>query len=162
MGKIKLFLVGFLGSIFIRVLGRTITLKESPGNYSRELEGQGEKVIYAFWHSLMLVPVYVGRNLGVKVLISQHTDGEYIAQVVQRLGHNVVRGSTTRGGCKGIVKLYKKCKRRQDLSGNNSRWSKRSQVYSATRDNFFRAEDWLSNTSSFIRPCKLLGTSKLG
>ncbi len=49
MGKIKLFLVGFLGSIFIRFLGRTITLEESPTNYSRELDGQGEKVIYAFW-----------------------------------------------------------------------------------------------------------------
>ncbi len=110
MGKIKLFLVGFLGSIFIRVLGRTITLEESPTNYSRELDGQDEKVIYAFWHSLMLVPVYVGKNLGVKVLISQHADGEYIAQVVQRLGHNVVRGSTTRGGARALLSFIKNVK----------------------------------------------------
>ncbi|MEE9260942.1 MAG: lysophospholipid acyltransferase family protein, partial [Candidatus Scalindua sediminis] len=49
-------------------------------------------------------------NLGVKVLISQHTDGEYIAQVIQRLGHNVVRGSTTRGGARALLSFIKNVK----------------------------------------------------
>ena len=58
----------------------------------------------------MLLPAYVGRNRNVKVLISQHRDGEYIAQIVQRLGYGVARGSTTRGGAKALLRMIKKIK----------------------------------------------------
>ncbi|MFQ5715167.1 MAG: lysophospholipid acyltransferase family protein [Candidatus Scalinduaceae bacterium] len=108
--KIKYFVIGFLGSILIRFLFSTITVEERPCNYAKNFKRQGKNVIYAFWHSFMLVPAYTGRNLGIKVLISHHTDGEYIAQVIQRLGHNVVRGSTTRGGTKALLSMIKKAK----------------------------------------------------
>ena len=67
-------------------------------------------MIYAFWHAHILVPSYVGRNLGAKVLISQHRDGEYVAQVVQWLGNDVARGSTTRGGARALLSMIKQVK----------------------------------------------------
>jgi lysophospholipid acyltransferase (LPLAT)-like uncharacterized protein len=112
--KIKYFLVGVLGSIFIRLLASTISITESPGKYPAKLRHQGKKVIYAFWHSSILVPAYVSRNLGLQVLISQHSDGEYIAQVIQRLGYNVVRGSTTRGGARALLSMIKKIKEEEN------------------------------------------------
>ena len=42
------------------------------------------------------------------MLISQHSDGEYIAQVINRLGFGVVRGSTTRGGIRALKALVDK------------------------------------------------------
>ena len=36
--------------------------------------------------ALMLIPAYVGRKSKIQVLISQHSDGEYIARVIKRLG----------------------------------------------------------------------------
>ncbi len=110
---IKYFLVGIFGSIFIRLLASVITIKEIPGKHSEELKRQGKKVIFAFWHSSMLVPAYAGRNLGLKVLISQHRDGEYIARVIQRLGNKVVRGSTTRGGARALLSMIKKIKKEE-------------------------------------------------
>ena len=71
---------------------------------------QGKYAIYAFWHAHMLLPAYVGKNRNVKVLISQHRDGEYIAQIVQRLGYGVARGSTTRGGAKALLRMIKQIK----------------------------------------------------
>lgn len=106
--EIKYFLIGVFGSIFIRLLAMTISITESPSRYPGKLKDQGKKVIYAFWHSSILIPAYVGRNLGLQVLISQHSDGEYIAQVIQRLGYNVVRGSTTRGGARALLSMIKK------------------------------------------------------
>ncbi len=108
--KIKYFLVGVLGSITIRLLFSTMSIKEIPAGYSQNLERQGKYAIYAFWHAHMLLPAYVGRNRNVKVLISQHRDGEYIAQIIQRLGYGVARGSTTRGGARALLKMIKKIK----------------------------------------------------
>ena len=108
--KIKYFLVGVLGSIVIRFLFSTMSIKEIPDGYSQNLERQGKRAIYAFWHAHMLLPAYVGRQRNVKVLISQHRDGEYIAQIVQKLGYSVARGSTTRGGAKALLKMIKKIK----------------------------------------------------
>ena len=114
LNNIKYFLVGISGSIFIRLLASTITIRETPGKRSEELKRQGKKIIFAFWHSSMLVPAYVGRNLGLKVLISQHRDGEYIARVIQKLGNKVVRGSTTRGGARALLSMIKKIKEEED------------------------------------------------
>lgn len=108
--KIKYFLAGVLGSIVIRLLFRTMSIKEIPAGCLRNLERQGKHAIYAFWHAHMLLPAYIGRNLNVKVLISQHRDGEYIAQIVQRLGYGVARGSTTRGGAKALLRMIKQIK----------------------------------------------------
>lgn len=108
--KMKYFLVGVLGSVIIRTLFSTMSIKEIPDGFSQNLEHQGKRAIYAFWHAHMLLPGYVGRNRNIKVLISQHRDGEYIAQIVQRLGYGVARGSTTRGGAKALLKMIKQIK----------------------------------------------------
>lgn len=108
LGRIKFFIIGFIGSIVIRLLIGTVKIEEKPNNYPKKLKQQGKDVVYAIWHSSMLASAYSGRNLGIKVLISHHTDGEYIAQVVKRLGFSVVRGSTTRGGVNALLDLLKK------------------------------------------------------
>lgn len=109
--KIKYFLVGVFGSILLRILFCTISIKEIPDAQAQKYKLQGKCMIYAFWHAHILVPSYVGRNIGAKVLISQHRDGEYIARVIQRLGNDVERGSTTRGGARALLSMIKNVKK---------------------------------------------------
>ncbi|TLD43223.1 MAG: hypothetical protein JETT_0392 [Candidatus Jettenia ecosi] len=59
---------------------------------------------------MLLIPAYVGKGSNIQVLISQHSDGEYIAQVIQRLGFGVIRGSTTRGGMRAVKAMVNKAK----------------------------------------------------
>lgn len=101
-------MIGFLGATFARILFSTVKIEEKPSGYPKQLKSQGKNVIYAYWHSFMLAPGYAARNLGIKVLISRHTDGEYIAQIAQQLGFNPVRGSTTRGGVNALLSMIKK------------------------------------------------------
>ena len=75
------------------VLGRRRVPKVDPV----DPRYRGQK-IYVFWHENILIPAYQYRVPSVRVLISQHADGELIAQTAQRLGFGVVRGSSTRGG----------------------------------------------------------------
>lgn len=105
--KIKFFFAGILGSLLIRLLICTIRIIERPDNYPERLIRQGKNTIFAYWHAFMLVPAYTARNLGIKVLVSRHADGEYITRVIERLGFTTVRGSTTRGGAKALLTMIK-------------------------------------------------------
>lgn len=108
MGKLKFFLVGILGSWVIKLLGITIRIDDEPKGFTEKTRNL--QVVYAFWHCMMLVPAYVGRSWRIQVLISQHSDGEYIARVIKWMGFGVVRGSTTRGGMRAAKAMVDKAR----------------------------------------------------
>ena len=108
--KIKFAILGILGSIIIRLLVRTLRIEERPKGLRQGFKERGEGLIYAFWHCMMLALAYVGKDSNIHVLISQHTDGEYIAQVIKRLGYGVIRGSPTRGGARAMINLVRKAR----------------------------------------------------
>lgn len=108
MKKLKFFIIGILGSWLIRLLGLTIRIDDMPKGFNEKTKNL--HAIYAFWHCMLLIPAYVGRRRRIQVLISRHSDGEYIAQVIKRLGFGVIRGSTTRGGIRALKALVDKAK----------------------------------------------------
>ncbi len=65
----------------------------------------GQPCLFAFWHARMLPLVITHRGRGGAVLVSRHRDGEWISQVLQRLGFLVARGSSTRGGGAGALQM---------------------------------------------------------
>ena len=62
----------------------------------------GEPLILAFWHGRLLLMAFCRHAPNTNVLISRHRDGELIARTVSRLGYQVTRGSSTRGGAAGL------------------------------------------------------------
>jgi lysophospholipid acyltransferase (LPLAT)-like uncharacterized protein len=72
---------------------------------------QSERFIYAFWHENLLLPAYCYRRGHVSVLISQHADGELIAEACRHLRFHPVRGSSTRGGVEALRQLQRECRR---------------------------------------------------
>jgi len=69
-----------------------------------------QNYLYAFWHENMLLPAYQFSCPNVHVLISEHRDGQFIADVIQSLGLSVVRGSTTRGGMRAVRQMIELAK----------------------------------------------------
>jgi lysophospholipid acyltransferase (LPLAT)-like uncharacterized protein len=67
-----------------------------------------EKIIYAFWHEVMMVPAYHYGKTGAHVMISDHADGEMVAGACRYLGLGVVRGSTTRGSLRAMRSMLAK------------------------------------------------------
>ena len=63
------------------------------------------RFVYAFWHDGLLAPLATRPK--IRVLISQHTDGEVIAQICERLGIGVIRGSTARGGSQALLEMIR-------------------------------------------------------
>jgi lysophospholipid acyltransferase (LPLAT)-like uncharacterized protein len=66
-----------------------------------------ERYIYAFWHEYILLPAFHKKRSRILVLISQHADGQLIAEIAQHFGFEVVRGSTTRGGIEALRQLVR-------------------------------------------------------
>lgn len=102
-------LVGVVGAGLIMAWRKTLDIRvhcSVPEVDPYDYRQTGE-YIYASWHETILAFAFVGLPLlhRTRVLISRHQDGEYITQVVQRLGAKVARGSTTRGGRAGLFEM---------------------------------------------------------
>jgi len=63
--------------------------------------------LYAHWHGdeLVLIPYYSYKNLAV--LSSLSKDGSLMARCLELLGYQVFRGSSSRGGARGLIGLIR-------------------------------------------------------
>ena len=82
----------------LRALGR---------NLDPRLPHLDTSCIYAFWHETVFLPCGVFGRRRIVCLISQHADGEIIAQVCHHVGFSVVRGSSTRGGVEALRRMLR-------------------------------------------------------
>ncbi len=90
----------------IRLWMSTMRLRSASADGREHPADPGhERFLYAFWHEGLLAPLATRPK--IKVLISQHTDGEVIAQICERLGIGVIRGSTARGGCQALLAMIR-------------------------------------------------------
>ncbi len=87
------------------LLGWTTRIYWFKTDEAKQLESSGQGIIYAAWHNQQLFLLYPYKGQKIAALISQSSDGEYIARVLPRFGMIAVRGSTTRGGARALIKL---------------------------------------------------------
>jgi len=67
----------------------------------------GKKVIYCLWHEYLLVPTLRFGPSNLSILVSEHADGEIIAQVVERFGISTVRGSSNRKAVSALLGMMR-------------------------------------------------------
>ncbi len=99
-----------LAWLLILVLGQTGIKKVLNRHYLNISKKSGLPIMFVVWHGTMLLPLYAHRNERVVAMVSQHDDGEIIAQTIIRLGYQTVRGSSTRGGTNAYRLMLQKLK----------------------------------------------------
>lgn len=107
--KILLFLIPRVYVWILRLLSMTIRQKVLHADYPQSFWKGGQNIIAAFWHQRLLMMPFLPHQGKVGMLISQHRDGEFIAQAVRRFNIDSIRGSTTRGGIsalRGMIRFY--------------------------------------------------------
>ena len=112
----------YLALIFVPVIGalliRLINLTNKKEFYAPESLGD-EPFIMACWHGELLMIPYAytkyKKNPHVKLLISEHFDGNLIAKTLHHFGFETIRGSSTRGGAKALIRSIKELKNGYDL-----------------------------------------------
>ena len=88
------------------MLARTWTLSVRGDEHVARLRDERVPIVFAVWHASMIPPLWHRKGEGITLLVSQHSDANYLAQSALRWGYHVVRGSSTRGavsGLRGIV-----------------------------------------------------------
>ena len=103
-------LAGTAGPVFLKTWMTTLRMRRIGDREQLEARRRYGGAVYAFWHGQIMFASYAGRNRGARVLISTHRDGEYVARVVKGMGYDPARGSSTRGGVKGLIQLAKTSK----------------------------------------------------
>jgi lysophospholipid acyltransferase (LPLAT)-like uncharacterized protein len=91
----------------INVLAWTVRFEIYGWEHFESIENANKIPIYIFWHDRILLGTYFFRNKQIVVLTSQSKDGEYIARFIQRFGYGTIRGSSTRGGARGLVEMIR-------------------------------------------------------
>lgn len=97
-----------LGALVLRVLGLTwrVRLRNDGGWLARH--GAGEGSVLALWHGELLPLAYCLRGKGIHVLVSEHRDGEIISRLLQTMGNDTIRGSTSRGGARALAEMARR------------------------------------------------------
>jgi hypothetical protein len=91
----------------IKALGATWRWRVEGRHHLEQVEHDGGRCIYAFWHGRILPGTVFFRDRGIVVITSENFDGEWIARIIRRFGYGTARGSTSRGGGKALLQLVR-------------------------------------------------------
>jgi lysophospholipid acyltransferase (LPLAT)-like uncharacterized protein len=95
------------GTALLHVLARSWRIRWANPEVLGELRARRQPVIFACWHGELLPLLWFHRGQGISVLVSEHSDGEIIARIAQRIGFDPVRGSTSRGGGRALLSMVR-------------------------------------------------------
>jgi len=104
--RMQFALVAWLASTFIALVGRTLRVEFSWEEGSIGSMDNVYPGIYPFWHRCVLGATWIFRHRNFAVLTSRSRDGEFIARVIHRFGFVPIRGSSSRGGQRGLLEMH--------------------------------------------------------
>ncbi len=99
-----------LGSTVVKLWFSTLTCKTVLLDPASDPIRVYPPKLYLFWHEMMLLPAFLFARTRTSTLISQHRDGELIAQIIRLMGGKAIRGSTNRDGMSALRQLMRRGK----------------------------------------------------
>jgi lysophospholipid acyltransferase (LPLAT)-like uncharacterized protein len=104
--RVQFALIAGAATVFIWLVGRTLRVTFSWDEGSIGSMDNVYPGIYPFWHRCVLGATWVFRRRNFAVLTSKSRDGEFIARVIRRFGYIPIRGSSSRGGQRGLLEMH--------------------------------------------------------
>ena len=96
-----------VGAAFLRLLASTWRMRTHNAEPLHACRAADKRIIFALWHGELLPLLWQHRGEGVAVVISEHRDGEIVAQIAESLGYSTVRGSTSKGASRALIGLMR-------------------------------------------------------
>src|SRR2546423_13637062 len=92
----------------IRTLGPTLRYEVLGWQHADAVHASGKRIIWAFWHRIILPIVWWHRNRGVVVMNTTAFDGQWTRKVIEWLGFGTAQGSSSRGGLRGLAAMARR------------------------------------------------------
>jgi lysophospholipid acyltransferase (LPLAT)-like uncharacterized protein len=99
-------LIGFLGKHLVDLIGKTLRIRFIDFEKARQVIAS-RRFIIAVWHSRILLGSFVFQGWNGTALVSSSKDGEITARILQRQGHETIRGSTSRNAVRALARLIR-------------------------------------------------------
>lgn len=112
--KVRLSVLG--GGNVLRALSKTWRYRAINDQPVKDLRKAGTPILFALWHGQMLPLLWYHRNQGVAVVVSEHSDGEIIARILEWMGYRLIRGSTSRGADRALLGIVRTLKDGNDVA----------------------------------------------
>jgi lysophospholipid acyltransferase (LPLAT)-like uncharacterized protein len=92
----------------IRLLGPTLRYEVLGWQHAERVHASKKRIIWAFWHRVIVPIVWWHRNKGVVVMNTTAFDGQWTRKVIEWLGFGTAQGSSSRGGLRGLVVMARR------------------------------------------------------
>lgn len=85
---------------------RVQVIQSTPGYSPHGEPDEEHRSLFCVWHDAILAAIFCGKTVNVAALVSQNYDGSVIADVLDAVGIQPVRGSSSRGGAAAIRQMF--------------------------------------------------------
>jgi lysophospholipid acyltransferase (LPLAT)-like uncharacterized protein len=92
----------------IRTLGPTLRYEVLGWQHVERTHASRKRVIWAFWHRVIIPVAWWARNRGIVVMNTTAFDGQWTRKVIEWLGFGTAQGSSSRGGLRGLAVMAKR------------------------------------------------------
>ena len=117
----------FLWWLGVTALCRTLSFRvHDPGGWVHGHHSHDKK-IWVCWHGQQMVAFYFFRHRGTGILSSLHRDGDLSSDILRRFNWHIVRGSSTRGGARGLLELLRYLRGGAE-NRHHPRWTQRTSL----------------------------------
>lgn len=100
-------LLARLGAWFITLINSMVKIERIGfEKYLRLLAGTIPTIIVA-WHGSLISSIYCHRRRNIVIMTSLSQDGDLLTQILYYLGYKCVRGSSSRGGMRGLLEMIR-------------------------------------------------------
>jgi lysophospholipid acyltransferase (LPLAT)-like uncharacterized protein len=100
----------------IRLLGPTLRYEVLGWHHADNVHASGKRIIWAFWHRVIIPIVWWHRNRGVVVMNTTAFDGQWTRKVIEWLGFGTAQGSSSRGGLRGLAVMARRLEQGVDCA----------------------------------------------
>ncbi len=84
-------------------LGASWRVRIHAGERRSRLLEKGEPFIYLLWHETLLPLLWVHRDQGIAIIVSQGREGRYLSDYASGVGYTLLQGSSSRGGARALL-----------------------------------------------------------
>lgn len=92
----------------IRTLGPTLRFEVLGWQHAERVYASNRRVIWAFWHRVIVPIAWWHRNHGAVVMNTTAFDGQWTRKVIEWLGFGTAQGSSSRGGLRGLAVMARR------------------------------------------------------
>lgn len=101
----------WLGALYMRLVYATTRWTVIKGAVPQKFWDQDKPFILALWHGrLLMMPYCWNQKKNIHMLISQHRDGQLIAQTIGHIGIQTIEGSSSKGGATALRAMLRALK----------------------------------------------------